>query len=91
MAWVVKELRLEPLEEVWRDAQRDARRTRRRADRAAAEVAAALDELAELATELTRRPRARSAGSSPARKRPLSGSTGWKPAIHRIEPSSGYQ
>jgi hypothetical protein len=55
MAWVVKELRLEALEEVWRDAQRDARRTRRRADRAAADVAAALDELAELATELRAR------------------------------------
>jgi hypothetical protein len=52
MAWVVKELRVEALEELRRDAQRDARRTRRRADRAAAEVAAALDELAELATEL---------------------------------------
>ena len=52
MAWVVKELRVEVLEELRRDAQRDARRTRRRADRAAAQVAAALDELAELAAEL---------------------------------------
>ena len=52
MAWVVKELRIDVLEELRRDAQRDARRTRRRAGRAAAEVAAALDELADLATEL---------------------------------------
>lgn len=52
MAWVVKELRVEVLQELRRDAQRDARRTRRQADRTAAEVAAALDELAELAIEL---------------------------------------
>ena len=52
MAWVVKELRLEALEDLCRDAQRDARRIRRRADRSSAEVAAALDELAELALEL---------------------------------------
>ena len=52
MAWVVKELRVEALEELRSDAQRDARRVRRRADRAASEVAAALDELGQLVTDL---------------------------------------
>ena len=52
MAWVVKELRVEALEELRRDAQRDARRVRRRADRAASEVGAALDELGRLADDL---------------------------------------
>jgi hypothetical protein len=52
MAWVVKELHLEVLEELRRDAERDARRVRRRADRVSTQVAADLGELARLAEDL---------------------------------------
>jgi hypothetical protein len=52
MAWVVKELRLDELDGLRRDAERDARRVRRGADRVASELLARLEGLERLGLDL---------------------------------------